>query len=285
MIPKQTGRLALVGLLLAACQAGPTETPVPQGPMPTDTAEVSEPTVTAPAEPTTPAATATTEPTSTATATATATVSPTPAATETVAAPATPDPNQGVGDVIYNEPFDGTLGWGWGYSDDAATFTTENGVVKAVTTKGDAGWRVTIGPGATWLDQQIVLDTDTTACTENDEYGLLYRATLDDQTGILNGYVFKVTCGGLASVETVRDNQPSVLIDPIEVTLNKTGANTLTVWAGRGEMRFYVNGAYVATAQDSTFTSGRLGLYVRDRNGGGMTVAFTELTVRQVTPP
>ena len=280
MMRRKIGLIALVGVLLAACQAGPTATPEPQAPVPTDTAP-AEPTATE----TAPSPTATSAATATATATPTETASPTPAATDTAPVPATPDPNQGVGDVVYNETFDGTQGWGWGFSDDAVAFTTENGAVKAVTTVGDAGWRVTIGPGASWLDQQIVLKTDTTACTENDEFGLLYRGALDDQTGILNGYVFKVTCGGKASVDVIRDNQPSVLVQPLDVSVNKTGENTLTVWAGRGEMRYYINGVYVATAQDSTFTSGRLGLFVRDRNGGGMTVSFTDLTVRNVTPP
>ncbi len=280
MMRRNIGLLALVGALLAACQAGPTATPEPQAPLPTDTAP-AEPTATE----TVPSPTATPAATTTATATPTATASPTAAATDTVPAPATPDPNQGVGDVVYTETFDGTQGWGWGFSDDAVAFTTENGAVKAVTTVGDAGWRVTIGPGAAWLDQQVVLKTDTTACTENDEFGLLYRGALDDQTGILNGYVFKVTCGGRASVEVLRDNQPSVLVEPLDVTVNKTGENTLMVWAGRGEMRYYINGVYVTSAQDNTFTSGRLGLYVRDRNGGGMTVSFTDLTVRAVTPP
>lgn len=282
MMRRKIGLIALVCVLLAACQAGPTATPEPQAPVPTDTAP-AEPTATETAP--SPTATSAVTATATATATPTETTSPTPAATDTAPVPATPDPNQGVGDVVYNETFDGTQGWGWGFSDDAVAFTTENGAVKAVTTVGDAGWRVTIGPGASWLDQQIVLKTDTTACTENDEFGLLYRGALDDQTGILNGYVFKVTCGGKASVDVIRDNQPSVLVQPLDVSVNKTGENTLTVWAGRGEMRYYINGVYVATAQDSTFTSGRLGLFVRDRNGGGMTVSFTDLTVRNVTPP
>lgn len=277
------GRLALIAALLAACQANVTETAPPEA-LPTDTAVV-EATATEPAE----TATAEPNPTDAATATATtepsATPSPTPALTETATVPPTPDPNQGVGDAVYQETFDGSQGWGWGFTDDAVAFTAEDGAVKAVTTIGDAGWRVTIGPGANWLDQQILLTTDTTACTESDEFGLLFRGALDDETSILNGYVFKITCGGLASVDVVRDNQPSVLLDPVEATVNPTGKNELLVWAGRSEMRFYVNGVYVATAEDSTFTSGRLGLYVRDRNGGGMTIAFQDLTVRTVTPP
>ncbi|HRF46143.1 MAG TPA: hypothetical protein PLC98_00855 [Anaerolineales bacterium] len=270
---------ALAGLVLAACQSAPAETAVlPTVAIPTETvaalpSETSEP------------ATATVEASPTATASATPENTTTPLPTETPAAPATPDPNQGTGDVVYDERFDGTLGWGWGYSDDVVAFTPEDGKVTAVTTQGDAGWRVTIGPGAGWLDQQITLTAEVTACTESDEYGLLYRGALDDQTSILNGYVFKVTCGGLASVEVLRDNQPSVLVQPTAAQVNPTGENTLTVWAARGEMRFYVNGSFIATAEDSTFTSGRLGLYVRDRNGGPMTVGFTGLALREVTPP
>lgn len=277
------GRLVLMAMLLAACQSTATE-PAATAPLPTDTVG-AEATATTPAETPTAQPSSTPAATATATATSTTTAEPTAAATETLAVPATPDPNQGVGDVVYQETFDGTSRWGWGFTDDAVSFTNEDGAVKAVTTRGDAGWRVTIGPGDSWLDQQILLTTDTTACTESDEIGLLFRGALDDQTSVLNGYVFKFTCGGTASVDVVRDNQPSVLVDPVEATVNLTGKNELLVWAGRSEMRFYVNGAFVASAEDNTFTSGRLGLYVRDRNGGGMTVAFQELVVRGVTPP
>lgn len=280
---KDSGRLALVAAFLTGCQLTATE-PAPTAPLPTDTVIV-EATATEVVETPTAAATQTPALTATATASLTATASPTAAATETPAAPATPDPNQGVGDVIYQETFDGTSRWGWGFTDDAVTFANDNGSIKAVTTRGDAGWRVTIGPGDSWLDQQILLTTDTTACTESDEFGLLFRGALNDETSVLNGYVFKITCGGTASVDVVRDNQPSVLVDPIEATVNPTGKNEILVWAGRNEMRFYVNGVYVASAEDATFTSGRLGLYVRDRDGGGMTVAFQDLTVRGVTPP
>ena len=230
---------ALAGLAIVACQGAPAATEdSPTSAIPTET-QASPATET----PLAVSASATPEPSPTGTFTVEPTHTDTPVATDTPAAPATPDPNQGVGDLIYDERFDGSLGWGWGYSDDVVAFTPKDGAVTAVTTQGDAGWRVTIGPGANWLDQQITLTADVTACTESDEYGLLYRGALDDQTSILNGYVFKVTCGGLASVEVLRDNQPSVLVEPTPAQANPTGENILTVWAARGEMRFYVNGA------------------------------------------
>jgi len=278
----RAGSLTLVAVVLAACQVGPADTPVVPTGLPTDTAEAVLPTETArPTETTAPHVTETPTATTTATATSTATAAP----TETPVVPATPDPNEGAGEPVYDESFDGTLGWGWGFTDDAVAFTSGDGAVTAKTSLGDAGWRVTIGPGASWLDQQVTLKTDTLACTESDEFGVLFRGALDDETGFLNGYVFKITCGGRAAVEVLRDNQPSVLVEPVEAQVNPTGENILTVWAGRSQLRFYVNGVYLATAEDSTFTTGRLGLYVRDRNGGGMEVKFTQLIVRQVTPP
>jgi len=108
---------ALAGGLLAGCTifTSPTSTPLPppqatatQPPaaLPTDTAPAAADTA-APPPSDTPAPTDTVAPPS---------ATPSPIGVEntaTATVPATPDPNEAVGDIVYQDFLDGTGGWFW----------------------------------------------------------------------------------------------------------------------------------------------------------------------------
>lgn len=271
--------LAVAGLL-AACQTNPATSPpatlVPQA----ASATPAPPTATAviPATVTLPAATAT------------ATVTPLPTETPTPAATATPDPNLGVGATLYEDRFDGAR-WGWTYQDDAVNFSLGGGQLNAVMSRSDAFWRISSGPDFIRAgDQQVRLATRANLCYENDEYGLLFRNTNSagaEQTRF-NGYLFKINCGGQARVELLRDSLPSVLLDWTATPAIVAGApaeNTLLVWAAGEQLHFYVNDKHVGSVTDRAFAEGDVGVYLRDRTNGGLSVSFTALTIREVTLP
>lgn len=214
--------------------------------------------------------------TTTALPTETATATPTPLPAET------PDPNTRVGEMLLEETFSGRTGWGWGYRDDSVTIADQGDLVRAQVANGDSGWRVSLGPDIAFIDQQSTLTIANRVCEAADEVGLAYRAGLDEANGKLNGYVFKITCGGTFSVDVLRGSQPSTLIGWTATDAIRLDQNALQVWVSRGDMKFFINGQFVGAIRDNTYTAGRLGLYVRDRSGGGLDVAFTDLTVRQV---
>jgi hypothetical protein len=203
-------------------------------------------------------------------------VTPTPLPAET------PDPNARVGDTLLEETFRGGTGWGWGYRDDTVTIAAEGGVVRAQVQDGDSGWRVSLGPDIAFVDQQSTLTIVNTVCEDADEVGLAFRAGLDEANGKLNGYVFKLMCGGKFGVDVVRGSQPSSLVGWTATEAIRPDENVVRVWVSRGEMNFFINEQFVGAIRDNTYTEGRLGLYVRDRSGGGLDVAFTELIVRQI---
>src|SRR5690242_16296402 len=134
----------LAALALAACSARGTVVPPTNEPAATAT-NPSIPTVTVPAPThTAPPPIATVAPTE-----AVPTTEPTdePVVTEpapTDAPPATPDPNEGLGDLIYADPLDGTSGWNWGFSDDVVTFGVENGVLKGTMNSSEQWWRFSL---------------------------------------------------------------------------------------------------------------------------------------------
>jgi hypothetical protein len=286
-------RLLLPTLLLALAACGPRTTPtviLPTAAPASDTA----------AAPTEAPATATTAPTEAPAATDTATPEPAtpspspsaivePAGTPTEAAPATPDPNEGVGGIAYQDPLDGSSTWFWTFSDDVATFGVTDGQVRGVMSQANSGWRFTISPtNLRQGDQQLTLTTHTTACGDNDEYGVLFRMVeTTDPVSPFDGYLFKLRCSGAARFELIQGTTATTLVDWTPSTAIVAGApadNTLTIWARGGEFRFYANGEYLFSANDTTLATGFYGLYLYDRSAGGETVNFDDLVVRTVAP-
>jgi hypothetical protein len=274
----------LAALALAACSARSTVTPPTDEPAATAT-NPSIPTVTQPAPTHTVPA-----PTATAVAPTPTTVPPTeaPVVTEpapTDAAPATPDPNEGVGDVIYADPLDGTSGWNWGFSDDAVTFGVENGVLKGTMTTSEEWWRFSLGPDRINAgSQQVRVTANSVACEGQDEYGLVFRGA-ERAAGGYDLYVFKMRCDGAARFEKILNGETTVLADWATSDAIAAGAgaqNTLVAWMNGGAFRFYVNDQYLFSAQDDQLASGYYGFYLMDRSEGGLTVTFDDLLARQV---
>jgi hypothetical protein len=269
-------------LLLAACGTPTTEAPSPLPPptetlvvVPTNTAPPVAPTATPP-----PANTPTPEP---------PTATPTLAATATATVPPTPDPNEGVGDVIYSDALAGTGGWNWTFDDEAASFgiSREQGQLNTIAKKSNT-WRFVISPDTLRFgDQQIQVNVRTNVCAEKDEYALLFRGSVDAE-GNYSFYAFKLRCDGSARLDLLRGQDTFVIADWTKSEAIKSGAeadNALTVWAGKDQLRFYVNDQYVVSATDNRLTTGFYGFYLNDRTNGNMSVSWKNLEVRAVAAP
>jgi|GEM_PF-1246239 len=221
-----------------------------------------------------------------------ATPSPLPLqASATPAGPATPDPNEAVGDIVFQDALDGSGRWFWNYADDVAVFgiDAERAQLKGVMLQAGAGWRFTSSDDTqSFSAQQVRVTTHTTACAENDEYGLMFwgqPAADAASPSPYDMYLFALRCGGAARFELIQGTQVTVLTDWTPAPAIHTGApadNTLMVWMAGGEFRFYVNDQYLFSAQDTTLTGGFYGLYLNDRTAGGETVFFEDLIARAV---
>ena len=291
---RKIGVLHVLALLaLTACLNRPDALPTAKPVVPSDTpasAATSTPAqaVTDAPAPATDTAAPESTPTETSAPTATPSATPTVVAeTPTPAATATPDPDQGVGEVAYQDPLDGTSAWFWGFSDDVATFGIADGRLRAVMSQANSGWRFSISPDTLRIgNQQVRVTARTVACGENDEYGIMFRGRVDAE-GNYTAYLFKVRCGGAARFELVAGTGLMTITDWTPAPALQTGApaeNTLMVWAAGSQFRFYANGQYLFSAEDSTLADGFYGLYVYDRTAGGMTVDFNDLVARSVTP-
>ncbi len=283
---------AASALALSAClgRSQPTATATP---LPLFTAtQASEPATASLAAPATAAPSETTSPTQAVTATgvpasATPAATTEPAATASPAVTATPDPNEALGDVVYQDKLDGTGGWFWTFADDVANFGVVDGKLKAVMKTANSGWRFTISQDTLKLgSQQVSVNAHTVTCGPNDEYGLMLRLQPDASHSGYDGYSFKLRCSGQASFEMITGIQRKTIVDWTASPAIKTGApadNNLLVWAGGGEFRFYVNGQYLFSASDSTLSAGFYGVYLYDRTAGGETVTFDTLVSKAVS--
>jgi hypothetical protein len=280
----------LASLLLAGCSMFGGQTPTPLPPPqatatlpPADVPSATPPPVldtVAPPPSETPAPTDTVEPSPT----------PSPIGVEvspTPAVPATPDPNEAVGDIIYQDALDGSGRWFWTFADEVSSFGVDaaRGQVKAVMSQTGSGWRFTISPDNLRIgSQQVRLTALPETCAENDEYGLMFRASADEAFNY-SMYLFKLRCGGAARLDLIQGTQTTPLVDWTQSPAIETGpgvTNQLMVWMAGSEFRFYVNERYLFSAQDAALSDGFYGLYIYDRTAGGATVYFDDLVARAV---
>lgn len=279
-----------VSLALAACVArgdgaAPTQPPTQPPATVTAPAPTAEPSVEPTSAPTAePSVEPTAEPTSA------PTVEPTPAPTQPAPEPTalpTPDPNEGVGEVIFEDAMDGLSGWHWGFADEVVNFgvDTEREVLAGVMTTSEQWWRFTLGPdGVSAGDQQVTVNMRAVACEGDDEYGLVFRGQ-ERAEGGFDLYVLKLRCSGAARFESVMDGRTTVLVDWTAAPAIHGGAgaeNRLTVWMQGGAFRFYANSTYLFSAQDEALDAGYYGFYLFDRTGGGLSVNFDDLVAREV---
>jgi hypothetical protein len=221
--------------------------------------------------------------------TSTPTFQPTSTSTHQPPVTATPDPNQNLGGLRFEDRLDGSSGWLWGYTEEGVvTFSVDNGSVLARLEGKNKGWRVSMGPDSFNAgDQQAQLQVRTQVCGDQDEWGLFFRGALSSDNKF-SGYVFRLNCAGQASVVLINNSKSTTLLNWTSVSAAKNGAdveNTLLAWAGKNELRFYVNDMYVGTVNDATYTSGEYGLYVNDRTNGNAQFRFYDLRVYDVNLP
>jgi hypothetical protein len=300
MEEEMKGKIMLKGLLLGlliltACQLPATNQPEPVV-LPTNTAtervEISEiPTEDVGISSTNTLVPDTPEPSETAFPTPTETIAasetPTLETTPTSDMPTTPDPAEGRGGIFYNDPFDGSTGWGWTYIEDGVVrFVPEAEGVLVIFEEANQGWRISLGPDTVSIGDQVVeITTRAEVCRDQDEWGLLFRGMFTEENRF-NGYLIKMNCTGQVRMEILEENMGSVLLDWTAVEGVETGSgseNSLMVWTEGKEFRIYVNQTFVATVEDTTYDNGQYGIFGQDRSTGDAQFLFLSMQVYAVT--
>ncbi len=118
--------------------------------------------------------------------------------------------------------------------------------------------------------------------TQGDEGGILFRANPNNSTY----YLFRIDTNGAYDLFVYSSNQASSAKRLLNGTAQgfKTGLNqpnTLALVAQGTNLYFYANGQYIDSASDSTFTSGKIGVFGEDATNP-TNVAFTNAQVWQL---
>ena len=195
--------------------------------------------------------------------------------------PPTPDWSPGIGDLIASDEFSDASDWNTGVSDIGSAIIERNQLTIAVK------------PGVYLhsLQQNIVagdfyaeIVALPSLCRGADSYGMLVRANA------VSYYRFSLYCNGTASVERISRLERHVLHEPVpsgDVPRGAPGEVRIAVWAYGSELRFFLNGRYQFSIEDTNLSSGTLGAFAFSSSDTPVTVRFTDLVVRAVdyTPP
>lgn len=112
---------------------------------------------------------------------------------------------------------------------------------------------------------------------KGDEGGIVFRA--DDQNAKF--YLFTVGHDGTYALYLSKDNNHNMSIaygNSSLINKNYGQANTLTVIAKGSTIYLYINKQYVSSVTDSTYTSGKVGIFASD-NTNNTDVSFTNAEV------
>lgn len=204
----------------------------------------------------------------------TATYTPEPSSTPT------PDTATGLGEIIYYDGFSHDNGWAFRVSEIGGASFINNRFSLAVN-RPNAFYNA-LSPVEAQTNFYLEVHARAEVCSDEDEFGLMYRVNSSGEH-----YRFTLTCEGnsrvirafqgaeIALIPTTRTNAifPGVLVD-----------NRLGVLSEDNQFRFFVNGIEVFTAVDNQLPVGMLGLIVRSRRDGQITVSFDDFTVRSLLP-
>ncbi|MFZ5856512.1 MAG: hypothetical protein ACOYZ6_06755 [Chloroflexota bacterium] len=198
----------------------------------------------------------------------------TPTPSVLTAPTATPDYMPGLGRTLYTDDFTDPASW----SDLGTDYIRDGRLTLAAS---DGTYLTTLHNDLILSDFYAEVTAHLSLCRAADEYGLLVRAIPTSY------YRFSVSCNGELKADRITNSQRVPLKLPyptLDAPRGSPAEVTLAVWAVGRELRFFVNGHYQFSVDDPVFPSGSLGFFVRAAEDSPVTVSFTDLVVRAVSP-
>lgn len=188
------------------------------------------------------------------------------------------DPGTVLGAPTWRDYLNSSAYWGSFMTDYSLTAANQKGQLVMIGLQKEAGWVLAATPKLGDGVVEVVLENDK--CAMWDSYGLFFRspsATEGDR-----GYLFGVTCNGyyfLWRWDGKSDKMTS-LVDytkDVETINYGSGArNRLDVVLVGDAIQLYVNGTYLTSVYDSTWTEGYFGVFVRPQSTTEFTVKLDE---------
>jgi hypothetical protein len=206
-------------------------------------------------------------------------VTDTPTPIPTLTRTPTPDLRPDIGEVLVWDDFSSEEGW---VLSSAADYNEAiaNGHLTMVLSRPE--WFIfTTRLEPTLDDFYAEITASPNLCSGEDEYGMILRTS-----PALVHYRFAVSCDGRAKV--TRASKSARVIVPW--TASKAipslapSSSRLAVWAHGKDIRFFINDEYLFSIVDTVLLEGTLGVFVRTAGDTPISVNFSDLIIRDVTP-
>jgi hypothetical protein len=133
-------------------------------------------------------------------------------------------------------------------------------------------------PGLKFNDVHVEVDAAKTGGPDDNYFGVICR--YKDGS---NFYILAISSDGYYGIVKVMNGGLSLLgsdqMQPSEAILQGNAANHLSAECKGKKLSLSVNGVMLSSVEDSTFTSGDVGLEVTTRQAAGVDVLFTQFSV------
>jgi hypothetical protein len=202
-------------------------------------------------------------------ATATSTLAPT-----SLPSP-TPDMHPDLGELLLEDDFSSSAPWP-STTANRTRVNVENNRINLFT---DIPSALLLAPRNSLVvnDFYALITANPSLCEVNDEFGMMLRIRSN-----ADHYRFALSCDGRAKVDRVYNGSVSTQAEWQAFPMIPSVAPSmleLSVWASGSEMRFFVDDTLIFTVNDTVLYSGRLGVFIRARGEGPLTVSFSNLMI------
>lgn len=180
--------------------------------------------------------------------------------------------------VLFSDDFsDPASGWEVADYDTGSVGYTQGKYFVTSTEPGSAMWGVA---GKNYADVMIEVDATQVSApsNSNNDYGIMCRL---DFAG--NGYTFNISGDGFYSIQKMVDNEFVDLVEWAESNKIRTGnaTNHIVAICHGQTLALFVNGTKLAEVNDSTYTTGDIGLAATTYETQSTEIQFDNIIVRK----
>ena len=181
--------------------------------------------------------------------------------------------------ILFQDNFrDTSSGWDQANSADGSTDYQNGGYRINVLTPNVSLWA---NPSKNFQsDVSIEVDAAKTAGPDDNAFGVICR-----YQDTKNFYKFYITSDGYAGISKEENGNTAVIssadgnIQPVDGINQGLASNHIRADCVGSTLTLYANGTQVATATDTSFTGGDVGLIARSYDTGGTDILFTNFVV------
>ena len=204
----------------------------------------------------------------------------TPTVVPTMPRTPTPDLHPGLGSIVLEDDFSTDEDWFFPSVENTSAAIANQHLTLVVSRPGYILFTNRKEPLLKDFYAEITVSPNL--CSGEDEYGIMVRTSSN-----LAHFRFVISCDGRAKVVRASRNDARVVVPWENIGLIPSlapGDSRLAVWAYGEEMRFFINDQYIFSVRDTVLLRGTFGVFVRTTGDETISVNFSDLVVRGISP-